>query len=290
MSQNDNAVLTAAVGYVFVAPPGTPRPTPAELAVMNPATFGSQIQTLKITGNPTGGTFTLTSGTATSALPYNATAAQVQAALEGLASVGPGNVTVTGTSISDAQGLDIGWIGTLHGQTKAVSVAASLTGGTSPAATVTVKTSVNGWNPVGHTSRGDMPEFGFDGGDSEVKGTWQNESLREVVTDPIADYLTVFLHQFDTGSFELYYGVDASSTPGVFGVANGNVAPVEKAFLVVIVDGNNKVGFYSPKASVRRDDSIGLPVDEFASLPIRATFLKYGAQNKFEWINQDLFS
>lgn len=290
MPQNDSAVLTAAVGYVFVASPGTARPTPAELKTLDPATFGSQVQTLKITGSPTGGTFTLTSGTATSALPYNATAAQVQTALEALASVGGGNVTVTGTSISDANGLDITWIGKLQGVTKAITSAASLTGGTTPAATVTVKTAVSGWVPVGHTSRGDMPEFGFDGGDSEVKGTWQNESLREVVTDPIADYLTMFLHQFDTGSFELYYGLDASATPGVFGVGNGNVAPVEKAFLVVIVDGNNKVGFYSPKASVRRDDSIGLPVDEFASLPIKATFLKYGNQNKFEWVNEDLFS
>ena len=290
MAQNDSAVLTAAVGYVFVASPGTPRPTPAELKTLDPTTFGSQTQTLKITGSPTGGTFTLTAGTATSALPYNATPAQVQTALEALASVGGGNVTVTGTSISDTNGLDITWIGELQGVTKAITANHTLTGGTTPNATITVKTAVNGWGPVGHTSRGDMPEFGFEGGDTEVKGTWQNESLREVVTDPIADYLTMFLHQFDTGSFELYYGLDASATPGVFGVANGTVAPLEKAFLVVIVDGTNKVGFYSPKASVRRDDSIGLPVDEFASLPIRATFLKYGNQNKFEWVNEDLFS
>lgn len=289
MSQNDTAVLTAAVGYVFVASPGTARPTPAELKTLDPDTFGSQVQTVKITGAPTGGTFTLTSGTATSALPYNATPAQVQAALEALASVGSGNVVVTGTSISDASGLDVTWIGALQGQTKAITSSASLTGGTSPAVAVTVKSAVNGWAPIGHTSRGDMPEFGFDGGDTEVKGTWQNESLKEVVTKPIADFLTLFLHQFDTSTFELYYGADSSVDAGVFGVANGSVAPVEKAFLVVIVDGNNKVGFYAPKASVRRDDAVSLPVDEFAALPVKATFLKYGAANKFEWINADTF-
>lgn len=289
MSQNDSAVLTAAVGYVFVATPGTARPSPTELKAMDPDTFGSQVQTVKVTGSPTGGTFTLTSGTATSALPYNATAAQVQAALEALASVGAGNVVVSGTSISDSNGLDVTWIGTLQGTTKAITGAASLTGGSTPGVTVTVKTAINGWAPVGHTSRGDMPEFGFDGGDTEVKGTWQNESLREVVTKPIADFLTLFLHQFDTPTFELYFGEDSSADSGVFGVANGNVAPVEKAFLVVIVDGDNKVGFYAPKASVRRDDSISLPVDEFAALPVKATFLKYGAANKFEWINEDVF-
>lgn len=290
MSQNDTAVLTAAVGYVFVASPGTARPSPAELKTLDPATFGSQVQTLKVTGSPTGGTFTLTQGTATSALPYNATAAQVQAALEALASVGSGNVSVSGTSISDSAGLDITWVGTLQGKTLVVTGAASLTGGSTPGVTVTVKTAVNGWAPIGHTSRGDMPEFGFDGGDTEVKGTWQNESLREVVTKPVADFLTLFLHQFDTSAFELYYGADSSATAGVFGVANGNVAPLEKAFLVVIVDGNNRVGFYAPKASVRRDDSINMPVDEFASLPVKATFLKYGVANKFEWINTDLFT
>ena len=290
MSQNDAAVLTAAVGYVFVASAGSARPTPAELKTLDPETFGSQVQTVKLTGTPTGGTFTLTQGTATSALPYNATPAQVQTALEGLASVGAGNVSVTGTSLTDASGFDVAWISALQGKTLALTGTASLTGGSTPAVAVTVKTAVNGWSPVGHTSRGDMPEFGFDGGDSEVKGTWQNESLREVVTQPIADYLTMFLHQFDTSAFELYYGEDSSATPGVFGVANGNVAPIEKAFLVVIVDGDNRVGFYAPKASVRRDDSINLPVDEFASLPIKATFLKYGVANKFEWVNADLFS
>jgi hypothetical protein len=25
-------------------------------------------------------------------------------------------------------------------------------------------------------------------------------------------------------------------------------------------------------------------------LPVRATFLKYGSANKFEWINEDLFT
>jgi hypothetical protein len=143
---------------------------------------------------------------------------------------------------------------------------------------------------VGHTSRGDLPEFGFDGGDTEVRGSWQNESLREVVTAPIADYLTLLLHQFDTETFELYYGKDASSAKGVFGVSGGSTPAVEKALLVIIQDGDTKVGFYSPKASIRRDDSISLAVDDFAALPVRATFLKHGSKNKFEWINEDLFS
>ena len=40
-----------------------------------------------------------------------------------------------------------------------------------------------GWTDLGHTSRGDLPEFGSDGGDADVKGTWQNEKLRNVVSE-----------------------------------------------------------------------------------------------------------
>lgn len=48
---------------------------------------------------PTGGTFTLTFGAnTTAALAYNATAAQVQTALAGLASIGAGNVVVSGAA------------------------------------------------------------------------------------------------------------------------------------------------------------------------------------------------
>jgi hypothetical protein len=72
-------------------------------------------------------------------------------------------------------------------------------------------------------------------------------------------------------------------------VAGGTPVPLEKALLIIIVDGDTKIAFYSPKASIRRDDSIQLKVDDFGALPIRATFLKYGSRNKFEWINEDLF-
>lgn len=290
MSQNDAAVLTAAVGYVFTAPTGTARPSPADLKTLDPTTYGSQVQTVKLTGTPTGGSFILTVGTATAAIAYNATPDAVKAALELLAAVGVGNVSVTGTLLTDTNGFDIAWIGSKAATSQTITGTPTLTGGTTPALTVTLKASSTLWVSVGHTSRGDLPEFGFDGGDHEVKGSWQNENLREIVTSPIADFLTLMLHQFDQSSFELYYGTDSQSTAGVFGVGNGNVTPVEKALLVLIVDGTNRVGFYAPKASVRRDDSVKLATDDFATLPVKATFLKLaGVANKFEWVNADLF-
>lgn len=344
MSFNDEAVLTAAVGYVFVAPPGTPRPSPAALEAIDPETFGSASSKVTASAVPTGGTFALTVGEGVAApkqaatttqpasekatavtapatgetavptpdpkakstkvaseptakvapvgttldLPYDSGAAEVQTALENIEGVGAGNVKVTGGGFLD-DGFNIAFIKDLGEENVAVTVVSKLEPVT---VTVTseVATAPNGWVNIGNTSRDDLPEFGFDGGDTEVRGTWQNESLREVVTEPIADYLTIFLAEFDTESFEMYYGRNASKTPGVFGVSGGTQVPVETALFIIIVDGDTKIGFYAPKASVRRDDSIQLAVDEFAMLPVRATFLKYGSANKFEWISEKLFT
>lgn len=332
MSQNDNAVLTAAVGYVYTAAAGTPRPTPAQIASLDAEAFGSSSSSIKASAAPEGGTFTVTVGNpppaplpaeqvveantlegsvpaakpaakggkavepvavepgpsgVTEDLPFDSGAAEVQAALEAIESVGVGNVKVSGEGLG-GDGFVVAFVGELSGKNVGVTADSKLEGGVTLASEVVG--APNGWASIGHTSRGDLPEFGYDGGDTEVKGTWQNESLREVITSPIADYLTLMLHQFDTDTFELYYGKDASSAAGVFGVSGSATAAVEKAILIIIVDGDTKVGFYSPKASIRRDDSISLAVDDFAALPVRATFLKHGSKNKFEWINEDLFS
>lgn len=56
-----------------------------------------EVQTVTLGGAPTGGTFTLTfNGQTTAAIPYNATAAQVDTALENLSNIGAGDVSVTG--------------------------------------------------------------------------------------------------------------------------------------------------------------------------------------------------
>jgi hypothetical protein len=59
----------------------------------------SAVQTVTISGTPTGGTFTLAyQGEATSAIVYNAAATAVQSALAALKGIGTGNVTVTGSA------------------------------------------------------------------------------------------------------------------------------------------------------------------------------------------------
>lgn len=103
------------------------------------AAVTNEVQTLTVTGGPTGGTFTVTfDSQTTAAIAYNATAAVVQAALEGLSNVNPGDVAVTG----DAGGP---YAVTFGGQYLGENVASlttteSFTGGTTPDITVATTT------------------------------------------------------------------------------------------------------------------------------------------------------
>lgn len=104
-----------------------------------PETGASQndVQTLTITGTPTGGTFTLSfNGYTTAAIAYNATAAAVQAALELLPNIGSGNVTCTGGALPGT-GVTITFGGLLANEPQPViTTTDSLTGGSSPASAI----------------------------------------------------------------------------------------------------------------------------------------------------------
>jgi uncharacterized phage protein gp47/JayE len=102
------------------------------------AATSNEQQTVTITGGPTGGTFTLTfGGQTTAAIAYNATAAAVVAALEALSNVGAANVTATGGPLPGTA-VVVTFTGRLGSQNVALMTATSaLTGGTSPAVTVT---------------------------------------------------------------------------------------------------------------------------------------------------------
>lgn len=289
MALDDDALFTAAKGYIYVGDVGTAAPSAADVSAFDVATYGLEQQTITITGTPTGGTFTLTwNSQTTSGIAYNATAATVQTALEALSNIESGDVTVTG-----GPGPGTPYVVTFHqvgNPAQFTASAVSLTGGTSPAVTPTTSTAFSGWEQLGHTSRDDLPEFGFDGGDAETRGTWQNDALKEVITEALVDFVTFNLHQFDETGLSLYYGQDnsGSAAAGEFRVDSAPTAATERSLLMVIVDGDATIAFYARKASIRRGDAIGLEVDGFAVLPLRATFLKDGTNELFRWISEDI--
>lgn len=91
-------------------------------------------QTILLTGNPSGGTFTLTyQGATTSAIAYNAAASAVQAALQALSTIGSGGATVSGNAGGP-------WTATINreGASLLSGSGAGLTGGVSPAVSVAI--------------------------------------------------------------------------------------------------------------------------------------------------------
>ena len=104
------------------------------------AAVANEVKLLTMTGSPTGGTFTLTfDGETTGTIAYNASAATVQTALEGLSNVNSGDVAVTGSASGP-------WTVTFAGRYAGINVpvftanSGSLTGGTSPTLTPTTST------------------------------------------------------------------------------------------------------------------------------------------------------
>lgn len=78
----------------------------------------NEVQKLAFSITPTGGSFKIVfEGETTAAIPFSASAAGVQSALEALSNVGVGNVSVSG-AIDDTTGLTITFIGTLGGSNR----------------------------------------------------------------------------------------------------------------------------------------------------------------------------
>ncbi len=124
-------------GTVYSWPSSAPASTDTVL-VSTTAYAADAVQTVRLTGSPTGGTFTLTfGGQTTSGIAYNASAATVQTAVQALASVGSGNALVTA---APGGGWQVRFAGTLAGKyaAKLTVGGAGLTGGTSPAVAVAV--------------------------------------------------------------------------------------------------------------------------------------------------------
>lgn len=149
-------------------------------------------------------------------------------------------------------------------------------------------TGLVGWTQLGHTSRDDLPVFGFDGGDAETLGSWQNASLRRVTTEAAQDFVTFNALQLDETILSYYYGVtNPGSTVGKFDVSEASVSGIETALVIVIVDGDATVGFHASKVSMGREDSIELAIDEFVAVPLRASILKSGSNPLFSWLSFD---
>lgn len=147
---------------LVIAPMTKAYPTLINDVVRTATTSTSEQQTITITGTPTGGTYTLTfKGYSTTALAYNATAADVVAALVLLGTIGTAGVTGSGGP-GPGTPIVITFANQLGGQAVPLMTAAgAFTGGTSPAIAVTRTTAgfgqwdaQTGWTDMGPTKGG----------------------------------------------------------------------------------------------------------------------------------------
>lgn len=122
-------------------------PDPVEVAPAQPAcglTPSNEVQTVTITGSPTGGTFTLTfDGETTGAIAHNAANTAVQSALAALPNIGTGNITVTGSAGGPYVCTFTGELAGYNLPT--MSATGSFTGGTTPSVAVAVTTEGGSW-------------------------------------------------------------------------------------------------------------------------------------------------
>ncbi|MCW5936736.1 MAG: head decoration protein [Fimbriimonadaceae bacterium] len=124
-------------GLTCIADPSTGRRKVGGLTIdwSTVPTIGiNEVQTVTVTGSPTGGTFQLGfGGQTTSNLNHNADAATIEAALEALSTIGNGNARVSGTGPFTVEFVE----GLRNSDVALMTLAANnLTGGSTPSVTI----------------------------------------------------------------------------------------------------------------------------------------------------------
>ena len=153
---------------IYAAPMTQAAPTSIADILRLSGTETNEVQTLSIAGTPTGGSFKLTfRGSQTAAINYNATAANVQAALEALSVVSAGNVVCAGGPLPGTP-VTITFqnaLGAANQPTIQVTTPA-FTGGSTPAGSVAETTPGAGmfdplgsWYTLGATKNGIAPSY-----------------------------------------------------------------------------------------------------------------------------------
>ncbi|MGW1837082.1 phage tail tube protein [Streptomyces sp. NPDC002067] len=129
------------------------------------------------------------------------------------------------------------------------------------------------WENIGHTALDELPEFGRDGDDPEIKGSWQNAKLRATTPD-VTYSLTFKSIQATALTYGLYFGAGpgAVQADDSFRIPATPV-PQTKALLVVLVDGQRYLPLWHPRVSLLGSDAVGMSATDFMTFPLKATLL-----------------
>jgi hypothetical protein len=144
------------------------------------------------------------------------------------------------------------------------------------------------WVDLGHTDLDTPMAWDQDGGDTEVKGSFQNPSLRQVLTSATVDKFTIPAEQIlDNTILNLYYGGGDASVANQFDVPDSPAA-IEKSFMGVLIDGAVAVGIGVPKVSIIRADNLSVDPQDFLKAPLLFTVLKASGKPRIRWVNDKI--
>ncbi len=232
-SKQNELIRKMVAASMFIAPETADLP-----ATLTAGT--SEVQTVTITGAPTGGTFTLTySGQTTAAIAYNATASAVQIALEALSNLAPGDITCGGGPLPGTA-VTVTFNGL--GNVAQMTATGALTGGTTPAVTVTTTTPgieiapvalPAGYVDLGYVTKDDGYSWGNESETSEVTSHGVSDPTRR---DIISTTSTVGFTAQETKRrvLEVFHNVDLSAvtpTAGTGEIAfNKPLAPATRYY------------------------------------------------------------
>lgn len=242
---------SAGLSLAFFAPAGTAGPVGVA------GTAG--VQTVAITGVPTGGTFTLTwNGNTTTPLAYNATSAVVQTALQAL----PGGSTITVTGGPLPGTAVVATFPATLPQIVMTGNASALTGGTSPAVTVTNTTPgaqttgpATASIPVAFKDAGLCDAKGLtiktNVSSNDVKAFGSLQVQRTLMTDQKRTIDLTF-QETSAVAVAVYNSIPLSgvtvASDGSFTVTTGLPQSTQYAAVFDAVDGANHMRYYAPYA------------------------------------------
>lgn len=144
-----------------------------------------------------------------------------------------------------------------------------------------------GWNNLGHTSLENAVSLNREGEEGEIKGTWQNPSLRKTA-DTNTWVINVNALQVENDILELYFGAGDVSDPDAFH-APLLATPVERGLYIVLVDGSSRAGLGVAKVAISADEAPEFDPENFLEFSLKMTVLEQsGADGIMSWFRAGL--
>lgn len=128
------------------------------------------------------------------------------------------------------------------------------------------------WTSLGHTSRENTVAFAKDGGEATQVGSWEDEALRSTYSS-VSWSATVNALQVDNQVLSLAFGGGTyDAVKKRYSVAGTTVAQA-KALFIVLMDGENRSGFYLPNTTITLGDAPEIDTESFFEIQLSAQIL-----------------